>query len=58
MDLDYTQMTQGKGPSTGSCEHGNEASDFIEGGEFLNQLRDYQLIRVLLIRISKIIRKT
>jgi hypothetical protein len=29
----------------GSCEHGNEPSDSIKGGEFLNQLSICQLLR-------------
>jgi hypothetical protein len=27
------------------CEYGNESSGFIKGGEFLDQLRDYELLR-------------
>jgi hypothetical protein len=29
----------------GSCEHGNELSGFIKGGEFLDWLSDYQLLK-------------
>jgi hypothetical protein len=29
----------------GSCEHGNEPSGFIKSGEFLDQLRYYQLCK-------------
>jgi hypothetical protein len=29
----------------GSCEHGNEISGFIKGGEFLEQLSDNPLLR-------------
>jgi hypothetical protein len=29
----------GHGPVAGSCEHGDEPSDSIQGGEFLDQLR-------------------
>jgi hypothetical protein len=29
----------------GSCEHGNESSGSINGGEFPDQLRDYQLLK-------------
>jgi hypothetical protein len=29
----------------GCCEHGNEISDSIKGGEFLDQLSDYQLLK-------------
>jgi hypothetical protein len=29
----------------GSCEHGDEPSDSIKGGEFLGQLSDYQLLK-------------
>jgi hypothetical protein len=35
----------GQGPVAGSCEHGNEPSGFIKGREFLDQLRDYYLLR-------------
>jgi hypothetical protein len=28
----------------GSCEHGNEPSDSIKGGEFLDNVSDYQLL--------------
>jgi hypothetical protein len=31
----------GYGAVMGSCEHGNELSGFIIGGEFLYQLSDY-----------------
>jgi hypothetical protein len=30
----------------GSCEKDNEPSDCVNGGEFLDQLRDYQLVRM------------
>jgi hypothetical protein len=29
----------------GSCEHGNELSGSIKGGEFLDALSDYYLLR-------------
>jgi hypothetical protein len=29
----------------GSCEYGNELSGSIRGGEFLDQLCDYQLLK-------------
>jgi hypothetical protein len=29
----------------GSCEHGDEPSYSIKGGEFLNQMSDYQLLK-------------
>jgi hypothetical protein len=29
----------------GSCEHGNEPSGFIKGEEFLDQLRDHNLLK-------------
>jgi hypothetical protein len=29
----------------GSCEHGNEPSDFMKGREFLNQVNDYYLLK-------------
>jgi hypothetical protein len=29
----------------GTCEHGNESSDSIKGGEVLVQLNDYQLLK-------------
>jgi hypothetical protein len=28
----------------GSCEHGNEPSGSIKGGEFLDKMSDYKLI--------------
>lgn len=28
-----------------SCEHGQEGSTSIKGGEFLSQLNDYQLLK-------------
>jgi hypothetical protein len=31
----------GKGPVTGSCEHGSESLGSIKGGEFLNWLSDF-----------------
>jgi hypothetical protein len=34
-----------RGPMAGSCEHGNERSDFIMVGEFLNKLSDYHLLK-------------
>jgi hypothetical protein len=30
----------------GPCEHGNETSDSINGGEFLAYLSDYQFLNV------------
>jgi hypothetical protein len=29
----------------GSCKHDNETSGCIKDGEFLNQLRDYQVLK-------------
>jgi hypothetical protein len=29
----------------GSCEHNNEPSGSIKGGEFLDQLGDYQILK-------------
>jgi hypothetical protein len=37
----------GVGPLTVSCEHGNGASRYINGGEFLDYLRDYFFIELL-----------
>jgi hypothetical protein len=34
-----------QGPVAGSCEHGNEPSVSIRGGEFLDFLSDYQLFK-------------
>jgi hypothetical protein len=31
----------GQGPVTGCCEHGNEPSGSIKGGEFLDKMSDY-----------------
>jgi len=33
------------GPVVGFCEHGNEPSDSIKGGEFLDYMSDYQLLK-------------
>jgi hypothetical protein len=35
----------GEGPLADCCEHGNETSGSIKGGEFLDYLSDYQLLR-------------
>jgi hypothetical protein len=35
----------GLGPVAGSFEHGNKPSDSIKGGEFLEQLNDYRLLK-------------
>jgi hypothetical protein len=29
----------------GCCEHGNEPSDSIKSGEFLDELRNYQVVQ-------------
>jgi hypothetical protein len=34
-----------EGPVAGSCEHGNETSGSINGGEFLDQLSNYKLLK-------------
>jgi len=34
-----------QGPVAGSCEHDNELSGTIKGGEFLGQLSDYQCLK-------------
>jgi hypothetical protein len=34
----------GMGPVAGSCEHGNEPSSSIKGGEILDYMRDDQLL--------------
>jgi len=34
----------GHSPVTVCCEQGNESSGFITGFEFLDQMRDYQLL--------------
>jgi hypothetical protein len=36
-----------------SCEHGNEPSGSIKGGELLDWLSDCQLLRILLCGVSK-----
>jgi hypothetical protein len=33
------------GPRAGPCEHGNEPSVSLKGGEFLDQLSDYKLLK-------------
>jgi hypothetical protein len=36
----------GYGPVAGSCEYGNEPSGSIKGGEFLDWLSDYELLKM------------
>jgi hypothetical protein len=38
-------MWVGMGSVVGSCEHSNEPLGFIKGREFLDMLRDYQLVK-------------
>jgi hypothetical protein len=33
----------------GSCELGNEALNFVEGREYLDQLSDYQLLKKVFV---------
>jgi hypothetical protein len=35
----------GRGQVAGCCEHGNEASFSIKCGEFLDELRNYELVQ-------------
>jgi hypothetical protein len=35
----------GQNPVVGSCEHGNEPSSSIKGGEFLDELSDSQFLK-------------
>jgi hypothetical protein len=37
----------GQGPVAGSCEHGNELCGFIKEGEFIYQLSDYKILKIL-----------
>jgi hypothetical protein len=39
----------GRGSVSDSCEHGNELSGSINGGQFLGQLRKYEPSRIALI---------
>jgi hypothetical protein len=39
----------------GSCEHGNEASGSIKGGEFLDYLSDYQFLRKDCVKCSYLV---
>jgi hypothetical protein len=32
-------------PVAGSCEHGDESSGFIEGGEYLGHVNGYQILK-------------
>jgi hypothetical protein len=41
----------GLGPVAGSCEHDNETSGSIKGGEFLDQLSDYQFLKRILLYV-------
>jgi hypothetical protein len=36
-DVDWIHLAQDR-PTTGSCEHGNEHSSSMKGGEFLDKL--------------------
>jgi hypothetical protein len=38
-------MVQDTEPVAGSCEHGNEPSGSIQGGEFLDQLSECSLLK-------------
>jgi hypothetical protein len=38
--VDWIHLAQDRGPVAGSCEHGNEPSVSIKGGEFLDWLND------------------
>jgi hypothetical protein len=35
----------GQGPAAGCCEHGNEPMGSIKGSGFLDELRDYKLLK-------------
>jgi hypothetical protein len=35
----------GQGPVAGCCEHGNELSGSIKGGEFIDYLSDFWLLK-------------
>jgi hypothetical protein len=37
---DWIQVAQNKAPLVVSCEHGNEPSGSLKGGEFIEQLSD------------------
>jgi hypothetical protein len=37
----------------GSCEHGNEHTDSIKGGEFLDQLSDFRFSRTVFHAVLK-----
>jgi hypothetical protein len=39
--VDWIHLAQDKGPVAGCFEHGNEPSDSIKDGEFLDYLSDY-----------------
>jgi hypothetical protein len=41
----WTDSTGSGCPVAGSCEHGNEHLSSKKGGEFLDPLRDYQLLK-------------
>jgi hypothetical protein len=44
----------GKGKAVGPYEHGNEPSGFTKGGEFLNQLSNYQLLNKDSVSLSQL----
>jgi hypothetical protein len=53
-DCDLDLSGSGYGPAAGSCEHGNEHSRSIKGGEFLDYLSDYWLLKKTFAPWSKL----
>jgi hypothetical protein len=43
------------GPVKGSCEHSYESSGSLKCGEFVDQLRDYQLLNKHSVRCHRLI---
>ena len=43
--MDWIELAQDRGKETGACECGNEPTGSIKCGEFLDQLRNGQLLK-------------
>jgi hypothetical protein len=45
-------MLHGASVLAGFCEHGNEPSGYIKGGEFIEELSDFWLIKKFYVPLS------
>jgi hypothetical protein len=50
--VNWIHQAQGYGPVAGFCEHGNDPSGSIKGGEFLDWLSDSQFLNDFMEYIS------